>query len=239
MGLSHAKCQEYDPIDYPDTSTFYKSLGGYAITLYVLISLIFGILVGEYILLTRHIFAKIPQGRRTMTLWVTSINLVSAMMALISTIAPMASEFVWTFYKGYIGVILGNFVSMTIAWHGGEKKMVDSVEEKGGNFSMRVSPYCWICCLPSSTPFTRKKLQLLKVFVYQVPFIYTWVIFVMVVLNQCQVLVIGNTKTNDPCQKSCKVILQEESNCDQRSFLKENYEICNHSCRNNEIYSCS
>ena len=103
MGQNHSQCDIYDPIDYPDSSTFYESLGGWALTLYVVCSLVFGILIGEYILLAQHIFSRIPSGRRIMTLWVTSIHLISAMMALISTIAPMASEFVWTFYKGYLG----------------------------------------------------------------------------------------------------------------------------------------
>ena len=197
MGQNHTRCDIYDPPDYPDSSTFYESLGGWALALYVVCSIVFGILIGEYILLAQYIISRIPRGRRILTLWVTSIHLISAMMALISILAPMASDFVWTFYKGYVGVILAAFLAMTIEMLGGETKMIRSVEENGHNFNMRVSPCCWMCCLPSNTPLTRKKLQLLKGCVYQVPFVYTWVIFIMVVLNQCELLEIGNTDSND------------------------------------------
>lgn len=198
MGLSQSQCEKYNITDYPQSSVFYESLEGYAIALYVILSLIFGVLIGEYIYLSIYIFAKIPQERRILTLWVTSIHLVSCMMALVSTLAPMSSEFVWTFYKGYLGIILGSFVAMTIAWHGGDKEMVNSVQQQGANFNMRVAPCCWILCLPKSTSFTRKKLQFLKGSVYQVPFVYTWVLFIMIVLNQCNLLVIGNASKDDP-----------------------------------------
>ena len=198
MGLNQSQCEAYNITDYPESSVFYNSLGGYAIALYVICSLVFGVLIGEYIYLSLYIFTNVPQERRILTLWVTSIHLVSSMMALVSTLAPMASEFVWTFYKGYLGIILGSFVAMTIAWHGGDKEMVNSVQQKGANFNMRVAPCCWILCLPKSTSFTRKKLRFLKGCVYQVPFVYTWVIFIMIVLNQCNLLVIGNTMKNDP-----------------------------------------
>ena len=198
MGLSQSQCDKYNITEFPESSVFYDSLGGYAIALYVICSLVFGVLIGEYIYLCAYIFANIPQKRRILTLWVTSIHLVSSMMALVSTLAPMSSEFVWTFYKGYLGIILGSFVAMTIDWHGGDKEMVNSVQQQGERFNMRVPPCCWMWCLPKSTPFTRKKLRFLKGSVYQVPFVYTWVIFIMVVLNQCNLLVIGNTSKSDP-----------------------------------------
>ena len=76
--------------------------------------------------------------------------------------------------------------------------MVNSVQQQGSNFNMRVAPCCWIFCLPKSTSFSRKKLRFLKGSVYQVPFVYTWVIFIMVVLNQCNLLTIGNTDPSGP-----------------------------------------
>ena len=149
MVLTQSECEKSDPDDYPDTNVFFESMGGFALTLYIISSLIFGILVGEFILLTLYILRHVPHKRQISTLWVTSVHLVASLMALISIIAPKASEFVWTFYKGYLGITLWNFVIMTIAWHGGENKMVSRME--GRNINMRIAPCCCLCCLPKTS----------------------------------------------------------------------------------------
>ena len=187
---------QYYPPDYPDTQTFYESLQGYALALYIVNGMVVGLLAVEYAILVAYILKNVPSKRQVPTMWVTSVQLVASIMSLFSILTPVASPFVWTFYKGYVGVIMWQFVGITVAWHGGGKRMVNRM--KGQNINLRVPPCCIFWCLPNSTPFTLRKLQILKGCVYQVPFVHVWMLFLLIIFSQIKLSVIGNTHPDDP-----------------------------------------
>ena len=56
------------------------------------------------------------QIRRVATLWVNSVYLIVAIATLFCVILPQSSDFVWLFYRVYLGMAMGYFVDLTLAW---------------------------------------------------------------------------------------------------------------------------
>ena len=90
------------------------------------------------------------------------------------------------------------FVDITLAWYGGESEMVNLIGDRN-LINLRVKPCCWcVCCLPRETPFTRNKIRLLRGCVYQMPYIQTAMIFLLVVFMLSEKSKVGNLSPTDP-----------------------------------------
>lgn len=152
---------------YPTATQFYDALGGYAIALYVASAAVVVVLLIEFLILVRHFFYFVPSSRRVATLWVNSIYLVVALATLFCVVLPQSSDFVWLFYRVYLGMAMGYFVDLTLAWYGGEADMLRHVGE-GRLVSFRVRPCCLCLVCPSATPFSKEKIHFLRGAVYQV-----------------------------------------------------------------------
>ena len=68
----------------------------------------------------------------------------------------------------------------------------------GKNIDMRVRPCCCIVCLPNGTPFSRTKIQVIKACVYQLGYVQTGMVFLLVVLNLSGDSKIGSMSPDDP-----------------------------------------
>ena len=73
--------------------------------------------------------ACVPSSRRIATLWVNSVYLVVAVFTMFSVVLPASSNFVWLFYRVYVGMAMGHFVHLTMAWYGGETAMLQNIGE--------------------------------------------------------------------------------------------------------------
>lgn len=182
---------------YPTTAEFYAGLGGYAIALYVSCALVVVVLSLEYIFLVRHFFVCVPSSRRVATLWVNSVYLVVAVATMFCVVLPQSSDFVWLFYRIYLGMAMGYFVDLTLAWYGGEAEMLRHVGD-GREINFRVRPCCLCLPCPKATPFSKKKIHFLRGAVYQMPYIQTIVIFLMVILNITGYMEIGDLDPTKP-----------------------------------------
>ena len=101
---------------------------------------------------------------------VNSVFLVVAIATLFAIALPNATDFVWLFYKVYLAMIMGYFVDLTMAWYGGETKMLRLVGEDK-EFNLRKPPCCCCFCIcPRPAPLTKKKIKMLRASVYQVNF---------------------------------------------------------------------
>ena len=154
---------------YPTAKDFYTGLGApYATALYVCSALVVFVLAVQFGILVRHFFKYVPSSRRVPTLWVNSVYLVVAIATLFCVVLPQSSDFVWLFYRVYLGMALGYFVDLTLAWYGGEGEMLRLVGE-GREVNFRVRPCCCCFCLcRKDTPFSKRKIHLLRGAVYQV-----------------------------------------------------------------------
>ena len=152
---------------YPTAQDFYAGLGGYALALYIASGAVIVTLALEYIFLVRHFFICVPAPRRVATLWVNSVYLVVAVATMFCIVLPQSSDFVWLFYRIYLGMAMGYFVDLTLAWYGGEAEMLRH-DGEDRLVSFRVRPCCLCCACPKSTPFTKKKIHFLRGAVYQV-----------------------------------------------------------------------
>lgn len=160
----------YHPPQYPSAQQFYHDLEGYAICLYIASSLTVIILAVEYIILIIKCLPNVPPKRRVATCWIWSVFLIASIMSLLGIITPKSSDFVWLSYRVYLGLVMINFVELTISWHGGQKAMVRNMNNK--TLNMRVGPCCCIiCCCPKETHFSRKKIQFIKICVNQLAYI--------------------------------------------------------------------
>ena len=109
---------------YPSAAQFYEGLGGYAVALYTVSSLVVSVLFVEFIILIKHFIKHVPGSRRVATLWVNSVYLVVAIATLFCVALPQSTDFVWLFYRVYLGMAMGYFVDLTMAWYGGESSML-------------------------------------------------------------------------------------------------------------------
>ena len=159
---------------YPTAKDFYTGLGApYATALYVCSALVVFVLAVQFGILVRHFFKYVPSSRRVPTLWVNSVYLVVAIATLFCVVLPQSSDFVWLFYRVYLGMALGYFVDLTLAWYGGEGEMLRLVGE-GREVNFRVRPCCCCFCLcRKDTPFSKRKIHLLRGAVYQV-LLFNW-----------------------------------------------------------------
>jgi hypothetical protein len=98
------------------------------------------------------------------------VYLVVAVFTMFSIALPQASDFVWLFYRVYLGMAMGHFVQLTMSWYGGETEMLEQVgHETLINF--RVRPCCLCCCCPSAAHLNKRRIRLLKGAVFQMPYI--------------------------------------------------------------------
>ena len=186
-----------DPNSMPTISEFYQGLGGYAIALYVGVSLSVLVVAIEFIYLTIIFIKKVPASRRVPTIWVNSVFLIATIMAFFGIVVPKSSDFVWMFYRVYLGLAMGYFVDITLHWYGGEQEMVRTIGD-GNDINFRVRPCCWCLACPKKTPLTREKIKLLRAAVYQMPYIQTPAVFLLVVLNLSGYSVIGDLDPAKP-----------------------------------------
>ena len=156
-----------DSGEFPSAAQFYEGLGGYAIALYVCSGLTVCVLLAEFCILVYHFMKHVPGSRRIATLWVNSVYLVVSIATLFCVTLPQATDFVWLFYRVYLGMAMGYFVDLTMAWYGGESEMLRNVGE-GRLINMRVRPCCLCCICSRGTPFSKRKIQVLRGSVYQV-----------------------------------------------------------------------
>lgn len=140
--------------EYPSSGEFYEAFGGYAIALYICSGLITLTLFAMYMYLVKHFFTHVPSSRRVPTLWVNSVYVVVALATVFCVVLPQSSDFVWLFYRVYLGMAMGYFVDLTLSWYGGENEMLRHVGE-GTMINLRVRPCCFCFVCSKSTPFTR------------------------------------------------------------------------------------
>ena len=185
-------------IEVPTVKEFLDGLGGWAIALYCCTAFSLAFMTCQYLYLFYHFMKHVPASRRSATLWVNSVYLVGSIMAFFCVMVPQASDFVWLYYRVYLGMAMCYFVDLTLVWFGGESEMVNSIGDKN-KVNFRVKPCCWlVCLLPKETPLTRNKIRLLRGCVYQMPYIQGAMIFLLVVFNLSDVSVIGNLSPKDP-----------------------------------------
>ena len=120
----------------------------------------------------RHFFTHVPSSRRVPTLWVNSVYMVVALATVFSVVLPQSSDFVWLFYRVYLGMAMGYFVDLTLAWYGGENEMLRHVGE-GKIINFRVRPCCFCLICPKATPFNKQKIRFFRGAVYQVQIIWS------------------------------------------------------------------
>ena len=182
---------------YPTAGEFYDALGGWAVALYATSTLVVAVLLVEFIVLVFHFMKYVPGSRRVATLWVNSVYLVVSIATLFCVALPQATDFVWLFYKVYLGMAMGYFVDLTMAWYGGESEMLRMVGE-GRLVNMRVRPCCLCCVCSKAAPFSKKKIQILRGAVYQMPYIMSVTIFLLVVFELTNYLEIGDLDPAKP-----------------------------------------
>ena len=149
FGKDRPECQNIS--SYPTATQFYEALNGYAIALYTvsckwsnqlsltqcprssikvfeiiifLLGLVTIVLACQFFFLVRHFFLYVPASRRVATLWVNSVYLIVSIATVFCVILPQSSDFVWLFYRVYLGMAMGYFVDLTLAWYGGESEML-------------------------------------------------------------------------------------------------------------------
>ena len=104
------------------------------------------------------------------TFWVNSVYLVVAIFTMFSIALPMASDFVWLFYRVYLGLAMGHFVFLMMNWYGGETAMIEAVgHDTLVNF--RVRPCCFCFCCPNAAHLNKKRIRIMQGAVYQMPYI--------------------------------------------------------------------
>ena len=89
-----------------------------------LLGLVTIVLACQFVFLVRHFFLYVPASRRVATLWVNSVYLIVSIATVFCVILPQSSDFVWLFYRVYLGMAMGYFVDLTLAWYGGESEML-------------------------------------------------------------------------------------------------------------------
>jgi len=184
--------------EYPTTLEFYNGLGSYAIALYVVAALVICALLVQFLILVSHFWKHVPGSRRVPTLWVNSVYLVIAIATLLSITIPKSTTIVWLFYKVYLAMIMGYFVDLTMAWYGGETKMLRLVGEDK-EFNLRKPPCCCCFCIcPRPAPLTKKKIKLLRASVYQSAYTQSITIFLLVILLLTGHLTIGDMNPLQP-----------------------------------------
>ena len=104
------------------------------------------------------------------TFWVNSVYLVVAIFTMFSIALPMASDFVWLFYRVYLGLAMGHFVFLTLNWYGGETAMLEAVGHHT-LVNLRVRPCCFCFCCPNAAHLNKKRIRFMKGAVYQMPYI--------------------------------------------------------------------
>ena len=182
----------------PTVDQFYDGLGGWAIALYTCSAVTMMIMTCQYLYLIQHFMEHVPATRRAATLWVNSVYLIASIMSFFGVMVPQASDFVWLFYRVYLGMAMCYFVDITLVWFGGESEMVSSIGDRN-KVNFRVKPCCWlVCLLPKETPLTRNKVRLLRGCVYQMPYVQSAMIFLLVVFNLSETSEIGNLSPTDP-----------------------------------------
>lgn len=185
-------------IEVPTVKEFLDGLGGWAIALYCCSAFTMAFMAGQYLYLFYNFMKHVPASRRSATLWVNSVYLIASIMAFFCVMVPQASDFVWLYFRVYLGMCMCYFVDLTLVWFGGESEMISSIGDKN-KVNFRVKPCCWlVCLLPNETPLTRNKIRLLRGCVYQMPYIQGAMIFLLVVFNLSDVSVIGRLSPGDP-----------------------------------------
>ncbi len=53
-----------------------------------------------------------------------------AVLTTFGVVLPKCANFIWLFYKVYVGMAMGRFVELTMAWYGGETEMLLSIGEE-------------------------------------------------------------------------------------------------------------
>ena len=191
----------------PNIEQLFIGLGSWATALYVCSTLALLVVAGEFIWLIYSFTENVPARRRVATVWVNSLYLVAAIMALFSILIPIASDFIWLTYRVYLGMAMCYFVNITFQWFGGETEMVNLIG-KNKTINFRVRPCCcWVCCCPKETALDKAKIRLLRSCVCQMPYIQTPLIFLLVVFNLSGFSNIGNLSPTDPYLYLMSVIM--------------------------------
>lgn len=144
------------------------------------------------------------------TFWVNSVYLVVAIFTMFSIALPMASDFVWLFYRVYLGLAMGHFVFLMMNWYGGETAMIEAVgHDTLVNF--RVRPCCFCFCCPNAAHLNKRRIRFMQGAVYQMPYIQV-----------CPSFVLKVTKS------SCNALLRAER---YSSWRSSKYQVTYSSCK--------
>jgi len=182
---------------FPSLSDFQQGLGSWAVVLYVSCVIVWTALGIQYSFLVRQFTQSLQSDRLVHTLWVTSVFFVLSTCNMVSTILPLASEFIWLAYKIFLSIAQVHFVDLTLSWYGGETTMINHVgEDKTINF--RKPPCCCCCCLPRSTTLTKAKIRFMKGSVYQVPYFQSICLFILGSLQISGYVELGSLSFSSP-----------------------------------------
>lgn len=185
-------------IPYPSTSELFQGLGfSYATALYTYTSLVLVILAVEFLMLVRFFVAFVPGTRITATVWINSVFLVAALISFLGVALPKASEFVWLVYRVYLGLAMGYFIDLTLAWYGGESEMVRHLGEDS-TINLRVRPCCLCFCCPIKSSLNKQKIRILRACVYQMPYVESAVVLFLAALNEADLVKIGDLSPRGP-----------------------------------------
>ncbi|XP_043196213.1 organic solute transporter subunit alpha-like isoform X1 [Amphibalanus amphitrite] len=161
----------YSLTEVVTTSQLLEDLGGYVITLWVVVGLEVLFLYG---LLAKTLWSvyhneRLPKLWRSGTVWANSVPSFVALMCLGSLIVPASDRLLRAVRLIYLSVSLSKFVELCLLYFGGESRLLAAVE--GSAVPLAVPPCCCCCrpCCPRPT-ITKRSIRVMKVLVYQLPF---------------------------------------------------------------------
>ncbi|XP_076060320.1 organic solute transporter subunit alpha [Oratosquilla oratoria] len=151
----------------PSVGEYKMALGAYGTAMVTIGSLI---TLGLYTLFLEQVnytWNKAHKSFRTHILWITSVYPFMALMSVIGLVVPRAHNILNAVKITYMSIGISHFADLTLLMFGSEGVMLSALE--GRNFNLRLPPLCCCCvCLPTP-PITKRRFQLVKWMVWQLP----------------------------------------------------------------------
>ncbi|XP_043197148.1 organic solute transporter subunit alpha-like [Amphibalanus amphitrite] len=151
------------------TAQLLEDLGGYAIALWTIASVIVVILLLLMVRTTLYVNKAAPKHWRRKIVWISSIYPFVCLMCLCSLIVPGANTLLSDVGIIFISIGVSKFVDLCMMYFGGESSLLLAVGQIDVPLAAR--PLCCCCrpCCPS-VAMSKHHLKTMKMLVYQLPF---------------------------------------------------------------------
>lgn len=196
MSLNESHCA--DSQSYPNLEEFQLGLGAWAIFLYSFSGIVSVILSAEFCLSAWQFQKSVSKSLIFDTLFVNSVYFVVSLLTLSSIVLPKASSFSWALYKIYLGLAMIKFTGMILKLYNDDPEhFVKAIKDNNNHkvkvecnskpedefINMRTPPCC--CCLfcPSKVKLTSAKMELIRLAIYQMPYIQALCMYLVISLN--------------------------------------------------------